>query len=447
MIGTYQPIRASFSSANRTSPKLLAIAVCFACLATGLFWPGAVLAGVLLTYTAASISSHEWVTPVYAVGALAVTIVRYPRTRPVLVPNAVDLTFLLFILAYAATTIYAVYPDAAKAASIKMLMAAISMFLVGRLIISPQNAEELTKQFIVATLISGAAMSYLLFHAATGGGANYWSRLSVDGSSAVGTSQPIPMALIAAILAAIYCVARKKWISLLGVVALGGWVLYIAILSGTRGIFIAAGAGLLAAAITGRRVVPWARLAGLSLLTIVTLAVATPHMEETRRLTFSIDRLLGNFQEGGIVVDESARLRMQVQQAGMEMFKEKTLAGAGIGNYDAITHSAYPHNLEIEIAAEAGVIGLALLCIYLFSLFQRQMKIVMFQPIVGVVLLAMTVSCVIHQQVSFAFFMAKPLFMLTGLTASALMSFRASNPKARQVSKPNARIRRSARRV
>ncbi|MGR4866410.1 O-antigen ligase family protein [Caulobacter sp. LARHSG274] len=347
-----------------------------------------------------------------------------------LVPNALDLAFFTFILAYAATAVYAVYPDAAVAAATKMLMATVSIYLVGRLIISQKNAEDVIKQFIVATLISSAAMTYLLFHAATQNGANYWSRLSVEGSSAVGTAQPIPMALIAAVLAGIYCVARKKWLYLLPVVALGGWVFYIAVLTGTRGIFIAAGAGLIAAAVAGRRIVPWARLIGISVLAVVAIGLATPHLEETKRLTFSIDRLVGNFQGGSIVVDESARLRMQVQERGVDMFKDNPFGGVGIGNYDAITHFFYPHNLEIEIAAEAGIVGLLLLGLYLYTLFVSQTRIMMFQPAVGVVLLAMTASCFMHQQVSFAFAMAKPLFMFTGLTASALMTFRAPSSNA-----------------
>lgn len=409
---------------------MLAILICAACLVAGVFWPGVMLAGILFTYQAASISGYEWVTTVYAAGAIPVAIWHYFRARPSLAPNWVDLTYLTFIFGYAATTFYAVVPDAAQAAAVKLLLAAISMYAVGRITISPRNADRVIIQFVIGALVAGAAMSAVLYQAAQASGTSYWSRLSVGGATAVGTAQPLPMALIAAVLAGVWCVANKRWALLAGVLALGGWILYICVLSGTRGIFIAAGAGLIVATIVGRRVAPWARMIGMASIAAVAGLLVIPRLEQTKRLTYSFDRLIGNFQEGGMVMDLSARLRLEQQTAAFELFSQKTKFGAGIGGFDAITHKMYPHNLELEIGAEFGLIGLMLLTFYLIALFRRQVTIATYQPMVGIVLLAMSTSCVIHQQISFSFFMAKPLFMFTGLTASALVSMRAAAPQA-----------------
>ena len=399
---------------------MIAILLCLASLVAGIFYPGVLIAGCLFTYQAASLSGMDGLTIAYSGAAAVISIGHFLKNKPKISLNFLDASFLIFILVVMSTTLYAVDNASAVAMDIKLAMSAFTMYVVGRLIVVSTPSRTLAPQIITGALIFGAAFSLVIYQHAS---AEYWSRLKVGAGSAVGLAQPLPYVLVCAVLAIVSTIGSRKYFLALGAFVAGAVVLYISILSGTRGIFIAAAAGVAVVGFVGWRQARWGRLIGLGVVALVVLVAVAPRVEATKRLTYGIDRLIGNFGSSGVVVDSSAQQRINKQHAALDLIDQKTRLGTGIGGYDYLTHEEYPHNLFLEVATETGLLGLFFLLIYLWALFRRQALAAMIDPPLGLTMLALTTTAFVHQQLSFALYMAKPLFLLTGLTAGAMGAF------------------------
>ncbi len=417
---------------------MIAILLCLASLVAGIFYPGVLIAGCLFTYQAASLSGVDGLTIVYSGAASAIAVGHFLKAKPKISLNFLDASFLLFILVVMSSTLYAVDKAAAMAADLKLAMSALTMYVVGRLIVVSSPSRPLAAQIITGTLVLGAAFSFVIYQHAS---AEYWSRLKVGEGSAVGLAQPLPYVLVCAVLAVVSTIGARKYLLTLGAFVAGAVVLYISILSGTRGIFVAAVAGVAVVGFVGWRQARWGRLIGLGVIALVVVVAVAPRIEATKRLTYGVDRLIGNFGSSGVVVDSSAQQRIVKQQAALELIDQKTRLGTGIGGYDYLTHEEYPHNLFLEVMTETGLLGLFFLLVYLWALFRRQATAAMIDPPLGLTLLALTVTAFVHQQLSFALFMAKPLFLLTGLTAGAMGAFAVR--RSRQPPPPRRRPTRS----
>lgn len=168
---------------------------------------------------------------------------------------------------------------------------------------------------------------------------------------------------------------RWGWIAL-GMAAGGGVIL----LSGSRGVWPALLALLVAMALSIRRGSGRLRLASLAGLVLVaaTLVLAIPQLRERTRLS-ELHSDVQRIEVGD--VDSSAGARLERLQVAWDTFLEHPWTGIGIGNFDAAMlrlpdcrqpeavearcHLGHAHNDVAEWGATQGVPGLLLLlCIY-----------------------------------------------------------------------------------
>ena len=112
-------------------------------------------------------------------------------------------------------------------------------------------------------------------------------------------------------------------------------------------------------------------VAGLALASIFVTSIAAPNLPAQSLGRFSS---LGDFIGSGLSGDPaaaggetSATARVRLFQYAIEMFVERPLIGAGTGGFAALSRSAlgpdadtYPHDAILQVAAEFGLLGLAL---------------------------------------------------------------------------------------
>jgi len=168
---------------------------------------------------------------------------------------------------------------------------------------------------------------------------------------------------------------RWGWIAL-GMAAGGGVIL----LSGSRGVWPALLALLVAMALSIRRGSGRLRLASLAglLLVAATLVLTVPQLRELTRLS-ELHSDVQRIEAGD--VDSSAGARLERLQVAWDTFREHPWTGVGIGNFDtamqrlpdcrvpqaveARCHLGHAHNDVAEWGATQGIPGLLLLlCIY-----------------------------------------------------------------------------------
>jgi O-antigen ligase len=76
----------------------------------------------------------------------------------------------------------------------------------------------------------------------------------------------------------------------------------------------------------------------------------------------------------GAVEDSDNASRAQLVSLALGLFVDAPLFGAGIGAFMAVDPIGYPHNLPVEIAAELGIVGLAMFATWLVLAFNGARK-------------------------------------------------------------------------
>lgn len=382
-------------------------------LLAGMRWPGALVAGAIFTYQASILSGIATMTEAYMVAALAIGLFKARDVLPGLKLNPLDLAFGLFVVFHCLTAAYSPSPAHALAGVQRLFMAATSLFLLGRLCASVAQPHKLATQVATALLVFGSIFAGLfLFNDS----ASQAVRLQIGGASAVGVAQPFPLALAACTFAMVATLSRGKIMPFLVCAVAAAVLLYASVLSGTRGVPIALAAALLVMALlAGTRSNIW-----LAVLAVIALAVLTvPFLSglgEERLFRSGLERLLVNFRAHGIATDVSLTVRLEQQAMALRLWQENPLLGVGLGGYAALTGRNYPHNILIEIATESGALGLILFVTFTAMLAHRLLQ----QPDAAARILfcGLFAAGFMHMQISFALFMAKPLFLLAGIAAS-----------------------------
>jgi len=197
-------------------------------------------------------------------------------------------------------------------------------------------------------------------------GANTWfayygEQLSLRMFSTFPDSHSFPIFVLLAI-PALYALKKRN--------ILVAFLLLAAILSGTRGIWLAFLAPIILSLILFRRIKLWRHFVIFILLFVVAYPIfASPQFRTdnsdllTRRIRSIID-----FSE------TSNSGRLAIWKATASSIKERPLLGVGIGNYpvildqvvDSTRAGSSAHNIYLHIAAEMGILALA---IFLYAMF------------------------------------------------------------------------------
>jgi O-antigen ligase len=392
---------------------MLALMIMAALLVGGIRWQGLLLAGILFTYQAHTLSQFSGLGETFAAAALVISIARAAAEQRFPRLGWLDAVFLSMCLWFCLSPIYST-TSTDSFSWVEGLLASSSLYFVGRLA-DPQRYRRTIVEMLIGLEMAGALLGTQLVHAAR---AMQMDRLALGESSAVGLSQTLPYEFVAAVICTILGASLKRLpllaVSLLCLAVIG----FTSVASATRGVFIADAAALAVFLWCYRRQISPSRWAFLSPVLAVAVVLFLSKIATDRNVATAIQRLLQNFVSRE--QDLSSLGRLEAFTTAIQMFTSHPILGAGMGSFNDVRPDlGYPHNLFLEIAAEFGLVGLGLLLAYLCVLIARADLVrKKLDPLMGSVLLAFLAAALVHQQLSFAFIMARPLFLLTGMTAA-----------------------------
>jgi O-antigen ligase len=173
---------------------------------------------------------------------------------------------------------------------------------------------------------------------------------------------------------------RRPAATLVIVVAIPA-ALVVAVASGSRGPLLAAlavvaGAGCIHVirerASRGRRLLAGA---GLAVLSLAVLAAALPSLPE---LSITRFESLAEFLQGGASSETSAFARVQLYQVASGLWAASPFVGSGTGGFETIAPrllgiaaDSYPHNFVLQLGADHGVVGVAVVGVMIAIAFRR----------------------------------------------------------------------------
>jgi O-antigen ligase len=386
---------------------ILAMALTLVC---GIRWPGVLLAGCLFTYQADALSGIEDLGMGYVAIAAVIAIARFSMSKDQFRFHGTDFAMILLVVWALLSTFYAPLPGPAFDYFLRLLMSVGGMYAVGRLMI--RNPDDTLYEMLVATVILGTVMSLLL--ATSDQSFVQYGRLRLGEESTVGLAHPLPYALVSAFL--LFLLGRKLWEQGIAMVAMGA-VFYTAILSGTRSVFLAAALAIIIALPYMWRWVRFGTMGKAAMLGIAAFLAGPLYF--SRDLLPSLERLTINFTGGGLdLYDRSSVERGYAWEYAKNMIGDSPLFGHGHGSFAQLTPFPYPHNMIAETGAELGLIGLVIMALWLWLLAKAVFTIRKVWRFASVVIVALSVAAFWQMMLSFAFFMGRPLFLLTAVAAA-----------------------------
>ena len=418
---------------ERSLASIVALSTIVVLLLLGLPCRGALIAGLLLTYQAGAVAGVPILTTAYLIGAVSLAGIGCMLKMNPIALRLSDLLYVLMLIIFAASTSWSYDPEASQPLLYQLLAFMATSYLLGRLM--PPQSGAVVRQAAICMAVAGAVITVTML-ATRGGGSSYQgtARLVVEGSeaSAVGLAQFFPFAIYSAIFGIF--LTRSMAARILFAVSIP-ILIYGALAAGTRGVFISL---IPAIVVSGVLSVPRMRAYNLLITCIVATVGITALMIylPTDQISGSINRILGVGVEG-LATHRSDGERQQLFGVAWSLIGARPLLGIGYGSFGAFAMYPYPHNIWLEVAVSVGVIGLAIVLLWLAAVFSDLLSgWARDKPSVIFVLGLLTISLA-QLQVSFALAFAKPLFLSAGL-AAAWASKRSSSRQSRGVNLPGA---------
>ncbi len=161
---------------------------------------------------------------------------------------------------------------------------------------------------------------------------------------------------VLAILALYYYLGARQNSLRLGMLGIFGLSLALLVLTGSRGGTAASLLGIAAAAVLFRAPLRGVLMIGLAVVVVGAVAVESGLLDTFARYVSDryINRVFGQLYLSG---------RDTLMRDGIEMWMDYPLTGAGLGRFSEYNALSYPHNFFIELLAETGIIGFALLLV------------------------------------------------------------------------------------
>lgn len=394
--------------------QILSVLTLLGALAIGLRNPGVLFAGCLFTYQAGAVSGFGWIGSAYIAVGSAVALARYTVAPFTLRLTSADVTLLALVLYLVTSSLWSPIPTDAMGMSGQLLLSVAGMYLIARL----QRADigSILKDMTIGTVVIGAVMCYCMLAMRVTENAHQTTRLYIsnEDASTVGLSMPLPFAMLAAVT--LMYLAPKRWMTAMATMAFA-LIAYCSIASATRSVFLAFGVGLIVTLWLARKSISIGRYMLTGALGIAAVPVLIGIMP-TDQLANLYMRLFGNFSGGQVEADASSIERLYLWSDGYGMFLHNPMFGTGFGSFGMFSFFTYPHNMTIEVAAAGGIVGLVLLMAWLGALFVTLWRAHRRNPGYGAFLIGITVVALAQLQVSFAFFMARPLFLACAVAAA-----------------------------
>lgn len=391
---------------------LITLAVVAGLLIAGLRYPGALLAGSFITYQAGALLKFPPVVIIYTAAAAAIAIARHFVLRGRFRLRFLDIMSLLVLLVCAVSLFWSVDEELSLAMLTQLALSFAGMYAIGRL--HSGDPAPLLRQMCLFLAGSGALLGLCLLAERASGSFTAEHRLIVTGSDAqaVGLSQPWPAMLLACV---VLLLNGRGWARLVGLTCLPV-IAYVAVSAATRSVFLAFGVGALVyiAASLSIRNLPRVLF---GVLGIVAAGFAAIFVMPAQQLATTVGRFDGLFSSGNGVTDASTQDRLDLYEACWQILNSYPLFGIGYGGFGKFAEQNYPHNLFLEMLVSVGAIGFIPFLVWLAVLLTGQMALLFRDHAAGAIIFAMTILTLAQYQISFAFSMAKPLFLMAALTA------------------------------
>lgn len=395
-----------------------------ACILLLPYRPGFLLGCAILSFQFDSLYNSTTLSPLLLVMFFcAIVFVTFIQKR-VFVFCLYDYLIIIFGALYAASSIYSPNVLAGISISGRLVLLGLGYYFIGRLLSSSHIYKDnyiydFGASILILTIVFG-----LLSVAEQG----THGRLHLGTGSAVGFSQMLDVAVGYSLFYLLSVTGKHAWIKGSFMAAIFASVAVLVLLNATRGTI----ASLVFAisiymAISIFRMRPDSRfLTSLISLgfTVIGLSVILIQLSgQQGLLTFGFDRLGMNFGAYGIQSDSSTLGRMAMLRQAWEMFSDSPLFGQGIGSFLWNGRPQYPHNLFMELLAETGLITTTVFTIILARTGWMAGRLFKFNLPEAAIVAGLFFITLAHQQVSFALWMAKPMFLSMGIIASLHMRF------------------------
>lgn len=398
----------------RSMLALLAISVLIGILLAGLRYNGAWLAGIFLTYQAGALAQLPWLGTAYVVAAIVLSASRYFKSVRPMNWHASDFAAIFLTLMLTASMYWT--QDLGRSTEMvqQFLTSIIGTFILARFVTG--RPRPLTKQMVVTLAIGSAVLAVGLVNMRATGtwAADHRLVLEDSDASTVGLTQPIPFALVASALMAL--TYKGIYSRVLGVVCLI-LVSYLAVVAGTRSVFLSGIIALLVALVLSLE----GSLVRRNLLFLPIGVIAAVFFYDsipTQEIQGQLDRLTGSFTSGPTPVDASSLERIHLFDVALSLIQDNPIFGVGYGAYGRYTFQDYPHNVFLEITSSVGAVGLTIFLLWMFAHVRDLVVVLSKNREIGVTLIAFSLAAFLQLQVSFAFSTAKPLFVIVAFAAA-----------------------------
>lgn len=334
--------------------------------------------------------------------------------------TSLDALVAVFFLAYLASAFYSGRSTVGMETAGRFFLLCGGYYLVGRFFSAhPVYRNHSVFDIGISTTVLSILFGFLALNRIT----THTNRLSFEDASAVGFSQLLD---VAAGFCAIYFLAAFHQLSWLKRSTFLGFffvVFFILLLNGTRGSVLSIVLAVLSylsirfvahqsAESRFKKILYVGVLASaLTLFSAYFFAVSFDDQFALIMDRFSI--LLG---QSSIHQDPSSLGRILRYTRAWEMFTQEPFFGHGIGSHHQVTGLGYPHNLFLELLAECGLLVTSLLVIIIaitlikaLGYLLRKDVSIEFSVAFGIFVVALA-----HQQISFALWLAKPMFFFMG---------------------------------
>lgn len=283
---------------------------------------------------------------------------------------------LLFTLPVAMVSIGALYAPDTDVASLRVLYVFGLIFMTGITGIHIARDPDAIRMFLV-TLV-GIGLTVTALSLTRIGDIAAWERISALGVNTIHTAQG---ALLVPLVGALYL---WRWRSARPLVVVGSALaLFVAISTGSRGPLLMFLLTMTTFWIVLAQQQRWRRIALLVVVGALVIFLPLPsviarHIPDMAIWRFAnlLDTVAAYVGGGDVALEASAQGRVMAWNLAVDMFATRPLTGWGAASFATVIETsltwslAYPHNIILQVMAEYGVIGLAMMAAVIIPAWQ-----------------------------------------------------------------------------
>ena len=346
--------------------------------------------------------------------------------------NISDYLILSFGSLYVLAMLYSPDISAGIRISGRLVLLGMGYYFIGRFLSSNNiYRSQYIYDFGISILILSLAFGYLSV-----GLQESSARLLLGEGSAVGFSQMIDISAGFCLFYLLSVSGNHAWIKRFAMYIIFAGIMVLLLFNATRGTVVSL---VFAVCVYfGVSVLQWKpgnrifkRMLSLGFVIFGASVVLLQFSGQSEVLVFGLERLGMNFGPSGVRDDTSLMVRFELFRMAWDMFVQAPLFGHGIGSFLWNGKLYYPHNVFLELLAETGLMATTVFTIIFvrvgwmaFRLFRKNIPEV---TIAGGIFLITAA----HQQMSFALWMAKAMFLFMGVVVSYHIQLERPQPKSR----------------